>query len=249
MRVPLFALCVALSPLGVAHAQMATAEANPLMLLTNKSTTVNTLTQRIQSYAEFAKNAQRWKATWDHYYQQIARFMSVVRNPALSQQMKFDPVDPMFGVEERCGGSGGFSMATLASMAIPPSEDNVPAAQQRVCAQIQMLENAKYNATVAYFKEIAPSLEQDLRKIDAQRKTNNEQGTVAAITEASSRLSNQMRLSGEKLEKQMAGTDAMITALTKRQQTLAVKALKGQNPVLGTLVKTATLKAALAVKK
>lgn len=224
---------------------------DPATELSTAFTQVSTTTSQIEAASEYVQTAVRWKATWDHYYQQIARFMSMVRNPTLSSKVSFSPVPLDFGVQEKCGGTGGFSfsLSSLANTLVPDFNGNIMENQRKICAQIQMLENQKYNATVRYVQEIAPSLKQDLENIDQQRRANNEQGTLQAIQEASLRLQNQQKLSEDELTTQVKSCDTLIAALTEMQKNLARQALKGKpDPVIGTLVKTATLEAALKAK-
>ncbi|WP_462116077.1 hypothetical protein [Lysobacter xanthus] len=211
----------------------------------------NTLTTQMQAYFEYGQQAARWKATWDHYYQQVARFMSLVRSPTLSNKVSFEPVPMDFGVQERCGGTGGFSfsVSSLANTMVPDLKGNIRDNQRKLCAQIQMLENQKYNATVRYFKEVAPTLKEDMEAISEKRRENNEQGTLAAIAEASARLQTQQETSGKELDNQVNSCDRLIATLTAMQQNLARQALNGApDTAIGTMVKTATLEAALKVK-
>lgn len=241
------ALGIAQAPLS--HAQWATAEVGP-SLMAHLMNQINTLTQQMQDYYKYAEDAVRWKATWDHYYQQIARFVSVVRNPTLQGKMNFEPVDPYFNVAEKCGAGGpGLNLAGLSKLVALDPDKGIIENQRGICMKIQMLENQKYNAVVSYFKDVEPVIKQDLEKIGQQRKENNEQGTLQAIIEASERLSNQQRISEAELSRQLQGADQMIAALTTTQRSLAQQALKGKpRPVIGTLVKTATLEAALKAK-
>lgn len=244
------ALAVGFGISTAVNAQMVVSEIGP-SLPAHILNQVNTLTQRMQDYSQYYQEGLRWKATWDHYYQQIARFISKVRNPTLSNKVSFEPVPMDFGVAEKCGGSGGinFSLTSVAQMLAPNMEGDVVQAQRRVCTQIQVLHNQKHNLVVNYFKEVAPVIKQDLEAIDQQRRSNNEQGTLQAIAEASQRLANQQGISETELETQLKNCDTAIAMLTRMQQTLAHRALNGKpDPVIGTLVKTATLEAALKVK-
>ena len=242
------ALTLGLVQAPPSQAQLVTAEAGP-SLLAHLMNQLNTLTQRFQDYYQYGEEAVRWKATWDHYYQQIAKFVGVVRNPALNSKLNFQAVDPLFNVEERCGAGGGLSVSSLAAMVTMRADDGIVENQRAICAKIQMLENQKYNAVVSYFHDVEPVIKQDLERIEQQRRTNNEQGTLQAVAEASERLSNQMEISQAELTRQLEASDQMIAALTAMQQSLAQQALKGKpRPVIGTLVKTATLEAALKAK-
>ena len=64
---------------------------------------INTLTVQFQDYYEYGQQAVRWKATWDHYYQQVARFIARVRNPLLSNKVDFREVP--LGTCEKMDGS------------------------------------------------------------------------------------------------------------------------------------------------
>lgn len=237
-----------LTPSPTVRAQAVVAEVGPSAVqhLLNQ---INTLTQQIQDYTAYGEQAMRWKATWDHYYQQVARFMSVVRNPMLSNKVSFNEVPLDYGVAEKCGGGAALSVTSIATAFMPDLEGDVIKNQQRLCGQIQMLENQKYNATVRYMKEVAPVLQQDLIKIQSQRAANNEQGTLQAINEASARLAAKQNESWQELRAQVESCDQLIAGLSSMQKSLARQALKGKaEPVIGALVKTATLEAALKAK-
>ena len=241
-------LLAALAPAPTARAQWAVAEVGPSAVqhLLNQ---INTLTQQIQDYAAYGEQAMRWKATWDHYYQQVARFMSVVRNPTLSNKLSFNEVPLDYGVAEKCGAGAALDVTSIASGFIPDFGGDVIKNQQRLCGHIQMLENQKYNATVRYMKDVAPVLQQDLAKIQSQRAANNEQGTLQAINEASARLAAKQNESWQELRAQVESCDQLIAGLSSMQKSLARQALKGKSePIIGTLVKTATLEAALKAK-
>ncbi|WP_133500384.1 hypothetical protein [Cognatilysobacter terrigena] len=241
---------VGITHLPRAEAQLVTAEAGP-SLLAHLMNQINTLTQQMQDYVAYGEQAVRWKATWDHYQQQIAKFMGQVRNPMLRNTLAFAEVPLDAGVMEKCGGTGGFSfsLSSLTSTLAPDFTSDIVSSQKKICAQIQMLENQKYNLTVRYYKEVAPSLEQDLKEIEARRKENNDQGTLQAVAEASERLQNQQTISGDALDKQVKACDQLIANLTEMQKNLARQALLGKpNSPLGGLVKTATLEAALKAK-
>lgn len=248
------ALVVMVAAVGVAprraQAQMATVESGP-SLFSHIMNQLNTLTQRLQDSTAYVEEKARWASTWSHYYQQVARFMSQVSSPTLQNTVAFQEVPMDYGVAERCGGTGGFSfsLSSLANTLLPGPNADIVASQKKICAQIQMLENQKFNVTVRYFKQVAPILKRDLDAITAQRKANNEQGTLQAISEASDRLQNQQQTSGAELENQLKSCDQLIAVLTETQKNLARQALNGKpDTAIGTLVKTATLEAALKAK-
>lgn len=229
-----------------ASAQWAVSEIGPSAPM-HIQTQINTLAQQIGAAGEYVETAYRWKAQWDHYQRQIAQFMNTVSSPLLRNAMTFDPAPIDRGVAERCGDTSAFNLTELARMTLPKFEEDIRDSQKKICTQIVMLENVKYNAVVNYVQEVAPKLKSDLQEINRQRKSNNDPGTLAAIVEASARLAAQQTQSKEELDRQTQGADVLISSLTTMQRELARQAMEGRkkNAILKTVIRTAALEAAL----
>jgi hypothetical protein len=154
------------------------------------------------------------------------------------------PVLMNHNVAERCG---GFSISNLTKVFNLNGSGNIYEQQKEICANIQMMENMKYNATVEFLSKTAPAMEAELKDLDSRRNSSNENGNVDANTNDALRMSTSMDGRFKVWETQVKSYDAYIQTMQGTQKILAQGALKGKSGLLGTFVKTAALKGALEI--
>lgn len=217
-------------------------------LLQNLMNQINTYSARFQDVAEYGQTATRWTSTLNHYRQQLVQIQGIMSNIGLPQGQSITKVDADYLVAERCnGGQGGFSFASLTQQfSLNPSGDLIQQ-QRQICANIQRMQNAKFNYTVDFFKDYAPKLQDELTQLGSQRNASNDQGNVAASDNDALRVSNDVDVKFQTWQATLHAYDSYIVSMEENQRVLAKVALKGREGPLGTLVKTATLKAALEV--
>jgi exo-beta-1,3-glucanase (GH17 family) len=105
----------------------------------------------------------------------------------------------------------------------------------------------KYNVTVRYMRDTIPALKEMLLEMEKERNDDNSQGNVDGTASKASQISNDLNVRFQNWQSQVQTYDSYAQAMTETQKLLAQNALKGKQGVLGTVVKTASLKAALEV--
>lgn len=197
--------------------------------------------------AEYSTQAQRWYQTYEHYQQQLVKMRGIVKSFALPTGQTLKEVPPNYMVAERCG--AGLSL-TGALAAISPRSDSDYIGQQRdICSAIQRVQNIKYNETVAFLRDTVPKMEQDVKRVEAERAKDDNSGTVSGATEESAALLTNLTTQMQSWGARMQAYDSFAAGMQESQRQLARMALGGEKSPIGSLVKTGVLKAALKVGK
>lgn len=195
--------------------------------------------------AEYQQQYARWTQTYSHYQQQLVRMSGIIKSFGLPAGRALEKVPEDYLVAERCG--GGFSL-TAGLRAILPARSGDYVTQQRdICAQIQMIQNTKYNETVQFIQQTVPAMQADMQRVQDMRGQGNENGTVDASAEASLQLMANLETQMQTWSARMQSYDSFIVTLKDAQRQIAQMALKGERNPIGTLVKTSALKAALEI--
>ncbi len=210
-------------------------------------TEINTLASQGEALAEYGEQYDRFVKTAANWQQKLAKFNQIIASPLMPKGVTLKPVPIEWNVAERCGAGSIMSLSgILTALDMSPGGD-IMAQQRNICAAIQVLENQKYNETVEVVQKTMPDMRKVLDRIKDIRDLWKGEGSMAE-TSANAVVSDAyMQAEFTTWEKQTQGYDKQIQALTKMQQILAQRALKGtgQSP-LGTVVKAAALKAALS---
>ena len=205
---------------------------------------LNLAIQRAQAYAEYGEQAMRWRHTLTQLQQQLVRMQGIISGFGMPKGPELTPVILSYNVADRCG---GFSISSLTKVFSLDGKGNIYEQQKQICANIQMMENMKYNATVEFLNKTAPEMEAELKGLDARRNSSNENGNVDASTNDAVRMTASMDGKFKVWETQINTYDAYIESMQGTQKILAQGALKGKSGMLGTFVKTAALKGALKI--
>jgi len=217
---------------------------------------VNDPTTLAKQIEEYGKELERWQRTVSQYEQTLQHYQQQLINlPKLSLPMPqfniaFSKRDQMDGVQENCpspnsgGGIGGIIEGQLQNFI--PGGQSIAQQQQTICSMMIQAQNAKYNATVDALTQIKTYQDQ-INKIEEQRdNTGTSEGNLAANNNEILRYIARIETTYQNYQTNMVAYDGYIDGLKIHQQGLAKQAMKGQN-LLGTLVETATLKAALTI--
>ena len=205
---------------------------------------MNLMIQRAQAYTEYGEQAMRWRQTLAQFQQQLVRIQGIISGFGMPKGPDLVPVALNHNVAARCG---GFSISSLTKVFNINGSGNIYEQQKQICANIQMMENMKYNATVEFLDKTASEMMTELKDLDARRGISNENGNVDANTNDAVRMSASMQGKFKVWETQVSSCDAYIETMQETQKILAQSALKGKSGVLGTFVKTTALKGALEV--
>lgn len=218
-----------------------------LNTLNSTLTEANTLAAQAEALAEYSTQAQRFLETTQNWAQKLAKFNQIIASPLMPQGVKLEPVPLEWNVAERCGAGNIMSLSgILTALDLSPGGD-ILAQQRNICAAIQVMENQKYNETVEVVQKTMPDMRKVLDRIKDIRDLWSGEGAMAEASANAVVSDAYMQADFATWEKKTEGYDKQIQALTKMQQILAQRALKGtgQSP-LGTVVKAAALKAALS---
>lgn len=216
-------------------------------LFNGTMTEVNTLASQAEALAEYGTQAQRFIETTQNWAQKLAKFNQIIASPLMPTGVTLKPVPLEWNVAERCGAGNIMSLSgILTALDLSPGGDIV-AQQRNICAAIQVMENQKYNETVEVVQKTMPDMRRVLDRIKDIRDLWSGEGAMAEASANAVVSDAYMQADFATWEKKTEGYDKQIQALTKMQQILAQRALKGtgQSP-LGTVVKAAALKAALS---
>lgn len=243
-RLAAIVLAISIGAGSHAGAQTLTVEIGPTQFNTSL-TQFNTLLQQLQSQAEFGLQAQRWYQTYQHFQQQLVRMQGIIKSFGLPAGQTLRPVDPNYLVADRCG--GGLSLGNVLLALAPKRTDDIVRQQRDICIQLQRLQNTKYNETVELLTKTMPQIEAQTRAVAEMRARDNNNGTVDASAQAALQTLADMQKEMQEWNGRMDAYDGLAAALRESQRQLAQIALKGERNPIGTVVKTAALKAALKV--
>ncbi|MCG8277017.1 MULTISPECIES: hypothetical protein [Stenotrophomonas] len=205
---------------------------------------INTLTSQIEAAGEYAQNATRWIATLNEWRDRLAQYQQIVASPLMPTSVNLTVIPEDWNVAERCGVSG-LSLGGIMSALNLNLAGDIGEQQKNICMAIQLLENRKYNETVTVVRDTMPQVQGILDKIKQIRLASRKAGTMPESSNNTLQSFAAMDKSFKAWESQIRTYDLQIGTLRNMQQILAGRALKGERNPIGTLVKTATLKAAL----
>ncbi len=114
----------------------------------------------------------------------------------------------------------------LTALDMNPGGD-IAAQQRNICAAIQMLENQKYNETVEVVQKTMPDMRKVLDRIRDIRDLFNTEGALSETVTNATVSDIYMQADFATWEKKVGAYDRQIQALTRMQQMLAQRALKG----------------------
>lgn len=228
-----------------ARAQMLVAEVGG-SLMQQILTQANTYRQTFQAEMEYLQQARRWYETYQHYQQELVRIQGMVNSFARPRSKQLKPVPEDYLVTERCGGE--LSLSNVLQAVAPVREGDFIGQQRLICQHIQLTKNRQFNETVEFLTRTIPEMESDMAALLGRRNSSNAKGNVDNSIADSTRMNAQLNVELESFKSQMQGYENYLAVLKSTQAQLAEMALKGKRGALGTLVKTAALKAALEVR-
>ncbi|WP_401734979.1 hypothetical protein [Stenotrophomonas muris] len=215
-------------------------------LFNGTMTEVNTLASQAEAFAEYGVQAQRFMETTQNWAQKLAKFNQIIASPLMPTGVTLKPVPAEWNVAERCGAGSIMSLSgILTALDMNPGGD-IAAQQRNICAAIQMLENQKYNETVEVVQKTMPDMRKVLDRIRDIRDMFNTEGALSETVTNATVSDIYMQADFATWEKKVGAYDRQIQALTRMQQMLAQRALKGTPSPVGTIIKAAALKAALS---
>lgn len=180
--------------------------------------------------AEFGKNAQRWKATSDHYQQQLIRLQRLnFGQTAMEDSFALRPLD--YGMDDTCSGPGrGIKDQLIGAFkqAAPQLDGNVVNEQLAICQRMVYAENRKYNDSVTMLKTLLQR-SREFGQIEQQRDgVSDSQGALAANDNEAYRFVARNQLDLDYWQARMKAYDDYIAALKADHARLAKRAMQGK---------------------
>lgn len=218
---------------------------------TSLSSQFSAVAQYGKQVAGMAKDAQHYMATYQHYQQELIKLQRMVSKLSFGTGRPLQKVDETYMVDETCGGgASGFSLTSVFKSLLPNPKGNILEQQRTICGMIQINRNMKFNETVDFLTKTRKSTTQELSDLASRLDTSKNKGNVDQNTNDQLAAANRLQAIYDNYQSQMQYYETQISSLEEFQRTLALGALKGSDKgPLGTLVKTATLQAALNVGK
>ena len=201
----------------------------------------------IERGLEHVETISKWTQQLNHMRQQVVQIQSMLSSIGMPANQPLTKVGDNYLVAESCGGSGGFSLASLASVFRLNTSGDVMEQQKQICVNIRVARNKKFDYTVDFVQRTAPQMQTMLDRLNSQRNSNNNQGNLQAVDSDSMRMANDLALKFQVWEGQMKAYDTYIASMEENQRVLARTALKGKQTIVGAIVETAVLKTALSV--
>lgn len=206
-----------------------------------------------KAVSEYKLQLDRWKATADHYRQQLITLggLSFDASKLPTQGNNFPEVNPDYGLEDACRkrNDGGL-LGSITSLFKPDANAEILGQQLEICRRIVRAENLKYNETVRFLNNLY-SRQNELRTLDARRRNvGDQQGKLQAAYYDVQRYQQNAKMDMDNWQAMMTAYDGYIAQLNKYQQRLAQRALRGKQPdLLTAVVQGAALKKALDDRK
>lgn len=219
---------------------------------------------------EYAKEAARWAETHQHYIDQVQHYADQMQHYAAQvrfweqqliklQRLQFDliklqvnfqkrPLD--YGVDNTCPGSeGGIGEIVdgVLHQFVPSLSEDIPTQQRKLCQQIVVTQNYKYNATVELLDRLT-QYQQQVQEIETQRMSvGTSQGALAANDNEALRFIGRTNTVLNYWRVDMAAYDQYIEDLKSQQAMLAKRAMKGSQSGWSQVVDAIALKAAFSL--
>lgn len=206
---------------------------------------ISLMTNQLQDYAEYADNLNRWRQQAADMQRQIARLQNMALTLGIRPGQDLREVDENQNVAERCG---GFNLSALTQIFNVNGSGDIYQQQKQTCANIQRMENTKYNETVRYLRSFADEANQDFRNLQNASRSSTDPGDLMKALQDSSNTLNKQEMQFKDFQNKMYAYDSYISVQRQNQKLLGQIALKGSrtNQVLGQLGRTAILEAALS---
>lgn len=203
---------------------------------------INTYTSKIQDATHQARD-------WQHMIQQLTSLGDVFMGFQMKFAQDFQKKSLTDGMSDRCGGGiGGMITDLMSSVSLNPDGDIVQQ-QKLLCQRIVMMENSKYNDQVDALNMIMKETQADIDRQLQQIKTSNTNGKMDTNMATAEANQQQIMANLANIKQRAELYDAMLEVLEKQQKNLAHTAMKGKNSMIGTIVNTAILAAALKVNE
>lgn len=234
--------------LFTSHARAQWIVNDPASMIQDATNFATTVAHYGEEIAQYAKEVAQFEAVLAHYRQQL---ISLQHMDFLLPQMSstFMEIPLTQGVADACPSTGqsavGFVVSSLLQVAQIDFGESIAVSQQKICQQIVMRNNDKYNLTVKMLNRLQGTYAPNVQSLSgALASIGGGQGALAGNQGNVNMNASALQTEMQQWQGQIQADDRVIAMLEHQQTQLASKALKGSNSILGNVIQAGAFAAA-----
>lgn len=215
--------------------------------------------QMAQDWAKFLKEFNQWRTELQNWQKQYNEALTMVnnltQNPSMmlaGYNLDMKKIPETQGENEQCPIPGTqkpeLSLSSLFSALSINPDANLVKQQWQLCIVGNRLRNRKYNEIVDMVKE-AKDRNKKISDLIASAKSDKTEGAWRSAMLNGQAIMESTLVDIQFMEARLKAYDEMIADTQKQSDGLARKAMDGKQSLLGTVVSTVTLEAALKTLK
>lgn len=178
--------------------------------------------------AEFKQQLARWRATAEHYRQQMIRTRGMRFGDTPMNDM-FQEVSLTYGVEDACRKQDGDVIGAISGLFRPDADADILEQQDVICRRRVQAQNMQYNETVRFLKR-QRDRSGEARAIDDIRDGVTEKGSFDEVGQNMLRHDKSMQMDYQWWMATLTAYDKYIESLNAFELRLANRALGGKQP-------------------
>lgn len=242
-----FAMTVAIGMVGAGAVMMPRPAQAVAFFCANCSNWMTQIPEYAAKIAHYGKEVASWQQQARDMQNQIASIQNMFLTLGIQPGPQMDEVPQNYNVPERCGGFSPTSM--MSSMFSVDGKGDIYQQQKEVCANIQMMQNTKYNETVRFLRDSYSATQSEFNKLQQMNRSATNLGNNAKASQSANEALYAQEARYKNWQSTMTAIDSYIATMRENQKLLAQTAMKGSktNQVLGQIGKTAILVGALEV--
>lgn len=184
--------------------------------------------QTARHLAEFREQLARWRATAEHYRQQMIRTRGMRFSDTAMNDI-FQEVPLTYGMEETCRRQDGDLVGAITGLFRPDADAEILEQQDVICRRRVQAQNMQYNETVRFLKR-QRDRSNEARAIDDIRDGVTEKGSFDEVGQNLLRHDKSMQMDHQWWQATLAAYDKYIASLDAFELRLANRALGGKQP-------------------
>jgi hypothetical protein len=236
--------------LFTAHARAQWIVNDPASMIQDATNFATTVEQYGKEIEQYAKEVAQFEAVLTHYQQQLISLQHMdFLLPPMSNTFTEIPLTQ--GVEEACPSTGQSPVGSLVSSLLQFAQIDfgqpITVSQQKICQQIEMRKNDKYNLTVRMLNRLKDTYGANVQALSsALASVGTGQGALAGNQANVNVNSMALQTEMQQWQGQILADDGVIGMLEHQQTQLASRALKGSNSILGNVIQAGAFAAAFS---
>lgn len=196
----------------------------------------------------YGKEVAAWQQQAADMQQQLASIQNMFMSLGIQSGPEMNEVLLNYNVAERCGGP---SMSSLLSSFRLNGNGDIYQQQRQVCANIQMVENTKFNETVRFLRDTHAATQTEFTRLQQMNRSAQNVGNSHKAEQSANEALYAQQARFKDWQSKMTAYDSYINTMRENQKLLAKIAMKGDRSTLATqalgqIGRTAILEAALS---